>query len=818
MAKYTILYSSTFFRNISIAVALLFVFSCSPTRRLKQGEYLLTKNIIVEKKTKIEKADIANYIKQKPNKKILTRPFYLQVHNLVNEENVKKWREEKNKKIDKINEKRARKGKKMRSKDRLSPREWLLDIGEEPVVYDSALAKLSVKQISMFLNNKGYFNNRVKDSVFFKAKNAVVHYKIEPGQPYTIRNVSYEIDDDVMAYYVFSDTSNCLIKRGNNYDADVLQNERDRITKEASNNGYYHFSKEYIYYKVDSNLNGHQLDIVLGIKKFAVHPAEYPDSLIEKNHQRYYINNVYIVTDYTPGVQESKKKDTLSITDYTILYAGDLKYKPAVLLNAVFLRKGDLFQHRNAEDTYGRLSELKAFKLINIQFTEIPAEKDKLDCYIQLVPILKQAFTIETEGTNTSGNLGVSGSIVYQNRNVFKGLEVLELKLKGGLQAQKLVNEAADKKSKGSPFNTFEFGPEATLEVPRFLLPFRIREAKSANPKTRFSSALNYQVRPDYKRYASNISFGYSWKQSAKMRHTINPLEISFIKIDKQPGFDDFIKKTNDLLILNSYTDHFVTATRYSFFYNEQDLKKNKNFSLFKFNVESSGNILRGIYNVSGQPKDADGSYRMFNIKYAQYLRSDADYRYYKIFSGNSSLVFRIFVGVGKPLHNLRVLPFEKSFFGGGTNGIRAWRARSLGPGGFTSLAATSFDQIGDGQFESNLEYRFKIYKMLKSAVFIDMGNVWLRKKDINRAKGEFNIETFYKQIAIGSGIGTRYDFSFFILRLDLGVKLRDPAIDEKDRWVVTHLFDPAWKNDKRDLYGKKYSFLTLNFAIGYPF
>ena len=559
------------------------------------------------------------------------------------------------------------------------------------------------------------------------------------------------------------------------------------------------------------------MDVTLGIKKFAYYLPEYPDSVAERDHERYNINNIYVITDYLQKGNEEKKQDTVTSGDYKIIYSENLHFRPEIISSyLVYLRKGDLYQHKNADNTYKALSDLKAFKLINIQFAETPGMKGQLDCKIFLTPLLKQAFTIEAEGTNTSSNLGILGSVVYQNRNVFGGMEVLDLKFKGGLQGQSSAAKNTNNSSPRTPFNTIQFGPEANFEVPRFLLPFTVHVMKNAAPRTRFTAALNYQSQYNYTRYAGNATFGYTWKESPKKRHTINPLEISLIKIDKLAAFDAELRNTNNLLILNSFTDHFVTATRYSFVYTETETQRKKRFPYFRGTFESSGNILRGINNLTHELKDTDGSYRIMGIKYSQYIKAEADFRYYKIFNENKSVVFRVFAGAGKPLDNLKVLPFEKSFFAGGTNGIRAWKARSLGPGGYASLAQTQYYLIGDGQLEGNIEFRFKVYKMFRSALFIDAGNIWLVKKDAGRPDGEFELNTFYKQLALGTGIGARLDFSFFILRLDLGIKVRDPALSGADTWVIHHWFD--WIRKDYTVYGKKYNFATINFAIGYPF
>lgn len=807
------------------------LFSCNPTRKLANDEFLLQRNHIINKQTKIDDAEFENYIKQKPNRKIFkVIRFHLWLHNLANEERVKRKRILLDQKNERKNQRRLAKGKKPRSYNRQLFGEWLLDIGEAPVVYDSLMTKKSSKQLRLFLDNKGYFINNVTDSVYKRKKRASVYYTVTAGKPYVFDSLFYAIPDDLLRYYVYADSSNTLIQAGKNYDVDILQQERERITNDLNNNGYYLFTKDYIYYQVDTNYGNRKAKITLGVKNFAKRYQENSDSIVESPHQRFYIRNIYIQPDYiSKKADKELQKDTLQVEDYFILHTQKLQIKTRVLLDAIFIRKSELYQQKNMEDTYKRLSEIREFRSINISFTQVGL--DQLDCRINLTPILKQSFTVETEGTNTGngGNLGVAGSFVYQNRNLFHGAELLELKLKGGLEAQKVFNDnsqSSNLSNTNRPFNTIEIGPEGNLYIPRFLLPFHVRASKRSNPKTIITSAFTYQNRPDYTRYITNLSFSYNWHETTKKRHNISPLVINFVKVDLQPNFLNYLTTSvNDLYILYSFSNHLSTSTRYTFTFNEQNINKPENFSFFKLNFESSGNILRGIYDLSNAIKentflkDENNSYHLAGVAFSQYLRMDADYRYYWNRNEINKVVFRFAAGVGKPLANYSSLPFERSFFSGGANGIRAWQARTLGPGSYNTHGQFQFDQFGDGQLEGNLEYRFKMFKMLQGATFLDAGNTWLGKVDSSRIGGDFQFNRFYKEIAIGSGIGLRADFNFFIIRFDIGLKVRDPQFDEANRWVIQHLFDAEWKRIYRENNSTtKYNFLAFNIGIGYPF
>lgn len=819
-----------------------FLLSCNSTKKLAEDELLLNKNIVINPSGKSDKKNISAYIKQKPNRKVLFWKMYLHIYNSVDREKLERIKTKKyakreshnvrkKEKYARINAKREAKGKepltvKLKSKEPFTLKEWWLSIGEAPVVYDSLLSKKSAKQIKQYLNNKGYFNSVVNDSAVVKDKKVTQYYVIRENLPYTIRNVSYEIKDEQLSYYVLADASQSFVKRGDIYDADVLHQERNRITDNLRNSGYYYFVKEYIYFEADSSLGSRQVDITLGIKNLITKSSGEKDSVMEIPHSRYYMNNIYIYTNYEPKIK-SPPTDTLFINDYYLMSHGASPFKSYMITQAIFLSKGELFQQKHADLTYKRLSELKMFRSVQFQFVQTGS--DKLDCYIYLSNIPKQAFSAETEGTNTSGTLGIAGNLIYQNRNTFKGGEIFEVKIKGAMEVQKSAsNEAKNPISedieKVLPFNTLELGGDINLFVPRFLFPFHIKEYKSSNAKTTFTSTYNFQRRPDYGRSISNVSFGYSWKETPVKQHIINPLEFNLVNIwIDDTLLQNTIDQSTDLFLRNSYSDHLIFATRYTFIFNNQDIRKEKNFSYLRLSAEGAGNALRGIFNLidppldsasffSYEPKSEGISYTIQHIPFSQYLRFDADYRFYKTVSTQDKLVYRIAFGIGNPLYNLRALPLEKSFFSGGPNSLRAWQTRTLGPGAYTDSTQTNLaDKIGDVKLEGNLEYRFHVIKILNAALFVDAGNIWLRKHYDSYPQGEFifiprdkSQESFIKQIAVGAGLGIRLDFNFFVLRLDGALKIRDPSYEPEKRLVIGQ---------------EKFSRLALlNFGIGYPF
>ena len=886
--------------------------ACSPTRKVPAGKNLLVENHIIDKSTNIEKAEIESYIKQKPNRKILgVVRFHLALHNMVNEKKNEIRKVSRNQRYEKVNlrrkkredrknarrkirnEKKNRKRKakneavkpyipynaKYKNPDKQTWREWLMEIGEAPVVLDSMMMNKSAKQVKLLLNNKGYFNSTVRDCVVIKekpkhrvlrnfkrffgvkdtikreSKRAEVYYTIKAAPPYTIRKLNYLIEDGQLAGYVYSDTAARIIQPGQNYDVDKIQAERDRIAISLKNNGFYDFVREYVHFSVDSNLNKNQVDITIGIKKFAKPVTEDGDSIIEVPHQRYFINEIFVVTDFNPSAPKAVPSDTtwyaskgnissrapLQDYNYIFLHNGRIHYRPYVIANELEMHRNELYQVSNSEATYKRLADLRAFKLVSIRFERVGPDSDKLNCFIQLTPILKQAYTLQTEGTNSSGNLGIAGSLVYQNKNTMRGAEILEVRLKGALEAQKLITgEEVNNNDNLTFFNTIEIGPEISYNVPRPLKPFQwFRFKRLANPKTSFIATYNFQQRPEYTRSIINLSYSLNFRQEPNwkrapgvlVRHSVFFPELSLVKVNKSADFEQALNNSNNLLLINQFTDHATPALRWVSVFDNQRMKKRPKHFYLRLTGEASGNVLRSVRvlydRVAGN--DIPESYKVLNVPHSQYVRGEVDFRRYNRLTQHSSFVTRFAAGMGVPYENLNVLPFERSFFSGGSNSIRAWRARSLGPGSFQSAFGESFDQIGDIQFEGNLELRFNVIKMINAAWFVDFGNIWLRRPDPQRVGGEFNLERIVKEgeIAVGAGAGLRVDFDFFIIRLDAGVKIRDPRFGVEGRWVIQNIFDETWKQNYSDYYSQpgasedervKYPFVNFNLGIGYPF
>lgn len=742
-----------------------------------EDKYLLDRQKIKVDNKEFKKKDLEDYLKQKPNKRILGVKFHLFLYNL------------------------SKPGKEKGLSN------WLREIGEEPVVFDEYMAYKTKEQLKSFFDNKGYFHSKVTDTVKYKNQKAKVLYKIKTNEPYKIGEIDYSIEDSTIQEIVDDFLAKTLIQSGDNYDVDVLEAERKRIEDLLKNIGYFNFSKEFIYYEADSSSTERIVDLEMNIRQYPKKLNE--DSVYLIDHPKYIINNVYMFTDFDPKAALAQKSeyykalDTSFIDGIYFIQKTDQKLNTKILLQSNFIAPGAYYNYEDINKTHQHFTSLRLFRLINIQFSELDSLYDKennigyVDCFIQLTKFKLQSFTVEIEGTNSSGNIGIGGNLLYQHKSLFHGAEIFDLRFNGSIET---LNESNISRIN----NTLELGAELGVTIPKFVLPiFRAEKfSKKYSPSTRIAFGYNYQDRPDYTRTIANLSFGYNWKGAKNTSHYFSPVELNAVKIPyASEEFRNFIDSS---YLRSSYENHFVSVSSYSFVYNNQDIRKSRDFVFLRLNGEISGNILSGVYELIGA-EPVDGSYEIFGIPYSQFVKADMDFRYYKIFDEASNIAFRFFAGAGLPYGNSEGLPFEKKYFSGGANSVRAWNVRDLGPGSFSGSSPTRFpNQTADIKLETNLEYRFKLFWVLEGAIFMDVGNIWSIKQD-GREGSLFTFDNFYNELAVGTGVGARFNFSFFIFRLDLGIKLHDPAQPSGERWI------PGNRNFVNDDF-------TLNIGIGYPF
>ncbi len=743
---------------------------------MPEGEYLLHNYKIEAGSGEFDKKELEGYIKQKPNKRIIFWKFYLSLYNLSNP--------------DKDN----------------GFHNWLRRIGEPPAIYDEGLKKQSTEQLGFYMHNKGYYQAEVSDTTLFSKRRARVLYQITPNRPYRIRNITYFFEDGTLAPMVLADTASSRFRHGELFDVDVLQEERVRIETVLRDSGYFAFTRDYVYYEVDSALNSKQVDITLGIRNYQT--TDSRGQIRTTGHPVYRIRDVYMGTDFDAvslgeGTLDTDLRDTLVYDSIHLVYSGKANIRPGVVTQKNYIIPGSLYDASDVNRTYRNLSSLSAFRMVDIRFREVDPEKALLDCDVLVVPATKQSYAFKLEGTNSGGNIGAAANVSYQHRNLFGGSEQFELSFTGALENLKEGNASSDNTQSG-PSLMQEFGVEARLRFPKFLLPVRTTQfIRKYNPQTNTRLSYNYQKRPEYIRTLASASFGYDWRGNEKRVHRLFPLEASLILTPYKS--DDFQEWLQGKYLFYSYEPHFIVNSRYSTVWSNQKLLKNQNFQDVRINLEPAGNLLYFGFSTFS-PRPDSGNYKILGVDFAQYIKADIDFRSYTFLYEDISLVLRAFAGVGLAYGNSKAMPFEKQYFSGGANSIRAWQVKSLGPGSYQDPNQTTYpNQTGDVKLEANMEYRFKLFWKLEAALFLDVGNIWSLSLEDDREGAGFEFNRFYKELAVGTGVGARAVFSFFVFRFDLGIPLRNPYPIEGDNWLPGNA-------------GVKGRDLTFNLAIGYPF
>ena len=771
-------YKSGFWIINILMVILMLLASCSTTRYLGEDEYLLNKVVVDVNNPEVDKEELKSYLRIKENTRILGFfKFHLWLYNLSSKE---------------------------------KPDGWLKRTGEAPQVYDPVVADQSKSQIMQYLHNKGYYSAQVDMNAHENVDRQKVNlkYSIQTGNVYRIGKVDNQINDPGFKRLFEEEYSSQALSTGNRFDLEMLDSERDRITQFYRNRGYYYFNKSMLYFDADTLGHGSVADLVLRVETGSENSM---DSV--RIFSPWYVKDIHwsVMTENREFQSiEGLNSDTITSGSNHFIFRDEFPYHTRLFERLNRLQPDSLYHLGKAEDTFTALNRLRQFRFINIYFQENRQKADTawLNGYIDLAPLPRQAVTFDLEGTNTSGNLGVASNVNYMHRNLFRGAEIMSLKLKGAMERQQAVVS-----EQSLDFNTREIGLEANMSVPKLLGPANLFHSfGNVLPKTLISFGYNFQQRPDYTRTISSVKLGYEWMTSAYTRHNWDILDFNLVNLSR---FDPaFLNSIYDLYIKSSFTDHLIFGTTYVFTHNTQEIRSRGNYYYLRFSAESSGNLLYSLSLLTGAKKtmEADSTglrpqeyYTLLDSRYAQFLKGDIEIRRGVMIDRYNSVVGRFFAGVGLPYGNFDVLPFEKKYFTGGANGIRAWQVRSLGPGTFKAPPRSYPNQSGDIKLEANLEYRFRLIRYLESAFFLDVGNIWAINEKDNRPGAQFRLGSFYKQFAVGTGTGIRLDFDYFIFRLDLGLKLRDPAQMENGGWI------PGSRKLKGDDF-------NLSFAIGYPF
>lgn len=674
-------------------------------------------------------------------------------------------------------------------------RYWIKNkLGKPPVLFDSLMPPKNADVLQKVLFNRGYFNASVNYQINHKPKTAKVIYRGRPGTRFTLSQVVLPQEQTELFRLIRQMQAGSLLKVGKPYDLQLLSDEITRISTEIKNKGFFYFSPDYLSFKADTvNSPPHQVALYLQIK------SEVPPEVLTVQK----IRQIYILPDYLLDAhQTASLRDTLFYKDYIFIQPRD-DLKPKVIAENIFFKPGITYSRFQHDLTLSRLMDLNVFKFANIKFVKVESDPSLLDVFIYLTPWEKKSVRAEVQLVTKSNNYtGPKIQTSFRNRNTFKGAEELKIGVDFGFETQISGQQPSN-------LNSFETGLSTEILVPRIIAPFRFRtDSIPVIPKTRFALSYKYLSRVQYYNLNSfNFSFGYKWN-SIYRQHELNPLEINLVQTSSTTAAFDSLLNANDQL-RNSFENQFIVGTNYSFTYsNKADLKKRNTF-YFNANIDVAGNLLSlGQMLVTNARLDVNDPGAILGNAYAQFTRFAFDVRHYRRLNRKSSLAGRLILGAGFPYGNSSTLPYIKQFFVGGTNSIRGFRARSVGPGIYQPAeneGGILIDQTGDIKLEGNLEYRFDIYGYLKGAAFLDVGNIWLTRENPDQPGSQFQFNTFSRQLAVASGLGLRVDASFFVLRFDFGIPLRKPQ-----GWVINDIKwgDKAWRKQN----------VILNIGIGYPF
>jgi outer membrane protein insertion porin family len=691
--------------------------------------------------------------------------------------------------------------------------------GSPPVLLKNATPDKTSKLLQAQLNNDGYFKSTVRSAVETKKKESTVIYTVILQPPFRLRNINY------LAFDSTSDVGKGikvekLLKKEQRYKLERLEAEQLRIEEVAKNNGLYYFDNRYLLFDADSTVGKRHIDLDLVLER----------GTLDKSTRKYYVREINVFPSYTLSNDSLKSTgDTVRVNGYNYI-DNQHNFRPEIVTSVINLKPDSVYRKINHEYAQIHLMGLQTFKYVNIKFTPSKRDSTALIANVYMTPFLKKSVRVQLEGVSKSNNfVGPGVELTFTNRNIFRGAEQFQIKLHSAYEVQ-LGNRQANK-----PLNSFEVGAQAILSVPRFIAPFNIRYGSAKYlPSTQFKIGYDYQERVSYFNLKSfNVSYGYVWRETSLKTHELYPADVTYVQSgDHSKAFDSLLNANP--VLKNSFQNQFILGSRYSFTLNTQftedveekyklKARKKSNF-YFKGTADISGNVLNALQRISASGEKGD-SLTIFGSPYSQYVRGDIDFRYYLLTgSGRSQnkIATRLIVGMGNAFGNSTNMPYIKQFSIGGSNSIRAFPARSIGPGTYNVRTQTGnnyfIDQRGDIKLESNVEYRFGIINSFKGAVFVDAGNIWLwnLEEGDKRVGGKFDKNKFLTEIAVGTGFGIRYDFSYFVLRFDLAWPLRKtvpieamPGTNKFD-WVINKIdFGSAdWRSQN----------LILNVAIGYPF
>jgi len=822
--------------NFIILIIILSIFysfsSCNTVKYVPENNRLLTKNTIVVNGKKNSDNEITDYIVQRPNQLVLGIPFPLHFYNIGNknfETDFEKWKLE-NPFWYKFTAGVFSKKQAIGIRNfKYSTHQWFLNNGESPVILDSKKTALTVENLTQHYFYEGYFNVKITSKQHkIKNKKVEINYTINTGTPYTLDSISTYIESKILDSIYTLSKDKSFIKKGSQFRFSQFENEKDRLTNLFRNSGVFRFNKNAILIDADTSKATYKSDINLIIN----------DTIANVPFKIQKIKTINIYTDYSYNTKDEPAKDSINYNGYSFLAKKELKYNPKLLLNAIFIEPNTIYKDENRELTRKHLRGLNNFRSVDIQYTEL--ENDMLEASIFLTPLKKYSIGFNTELTHSNiRQLGVSGKLSFLNRNIFKGSEILKFSIQGSFLDSR---DAADNESL---LNAWEIGGDISLELPRFLLPFKPNKfvPKNMSPKTTITigTSLQKNIGLDKQKFTGIID--YTWESSKTINHSLEIFNSQFIKnLNNDSYFNiykseyteleaiqleyfpnqiltpdnaiQFIENSIDQNFQNTNPTEYQTAKNiesryniitedvlipsisYTFTHNNSKNYKDTDFSFFRARIVSSGNLTT----LLASNRDINNVKTLFKIPIAQYIRTDLEYKKFWNLSSENVLAFKSFIGIAIPYGNSNTIPFSKSYFIGGPNDLRAWKIYDLGPG--VTKSGLEFN-VGNLKFINSLEYRFKVINSIKGALFVDAGNIWdITNSTVTSSEAKFNGFNSLKDIAIGSGFGIRYDLSFILLRIDLGFKTYEPYLSDGNKWFSNYNF-------KKTVY---------NFGISYPF
>jgi len=672
-------------------------------------------------------------------------------------------------------------------------------LGRKPVMLEDVDQNRISGQVNQTLINNGYFFNQISYTLAEKSHRAGLKYKANISNPYRYDTIVYNISDTVISKDIKSIESRPKIKFSDRYDLERLKEERVRLEKGLKDKGYYHFNNDYLLFRADTTIGEKKINLRLRLK----------ESMPEEAKKIYYIGevNLYNQSSYKQNDSTKQKKEVVNNINY---YRSDNDFRPDILVEQVAIEPGNIYNKEYELVTLNRLIQLDVFKYVNIEYEE--DSTNKLQTNIFLTPFKKKSIRLELQAVSNSNNfIGPNFTASFKNRNIFRGAESYQLNIDAGYEVQ----IGGNINNNNNPLNSYTLGLENVLTIPRIISPLNIKNNSSRYvPKTVFKLGFRTLKRVNFFTLNSiNLAYGFNWRETDKKRHELYPADIDFIQLGQVSAAFDSVLNQNPLLRA-SYEEQFIIGSTYSYFFNTQNDEDRDSRSDFYFNVNAdiSGNLMHLAQStIRSEPSTNEEPYEILSSAYSQFVKGDIDFRYYLNLGKESRLATRLITGIGYAFGNSNTLPYTKQFSIGGATSIRAFRARSIGPGRYQVPDSTTFiDQTADIKLEANIEYRFPIIGAFKGAIFTDVGNIWTLREDEQRPGSQFEARKFLGELAIGAGFGLRFDVDFFVIRFDLAMPVRTPSQENGEQWVIKDVaIDQSdWRREN----------LVLNIAIGYPF